>query len=121
MRSSLRRNSLIADALPLYRLGQLNDVKIQRERDCAQWEPEAWKAVLWLRKNRDKFKMPVHEPARLHIFPKTTDKLILSIVEGPISRNAFKVGSLFFLSTCADLTYLRSPRADVPFRVPRGL
>jgi structural maintenance of chromosomes protein 5 len=44
-----------------------------------------------MRQNKDRFKGPVYEPARLNVFAKTQDRRIVDLVEGPIALNAFKV------------------------------
>lgn len=48
-----------------------------------------------MRQNKDRFRGPVYEPARLNVFAKTQDRQIVNLVEGPIALNAFKVSSRF--------------------------
>lgn len=69
----------------------------------------------WLRKNKDKFKMPVHEPARLNVFSKTNNPLYCDIIEGPISINMFKVIIRFpsrDTERVADLARARRPSSS---------
>ncbi|ORY61173.1 P-loop containing nucleoside triphosphate hydrolase protein [Leucosporidium creatinivorum] len=84
------RNIVKQEGADANRLAQLNNVKIQREQDTQRWESDTWKGVQWMRQNKDRFKSPVYEPARLNVFAKTQDRHIVNLVEGPISLTAFK-------------------------------
>ena len=91
---------------------RMNQVNTQRDQLCAQSEdrgghPPTWAAVQWLRENKDRFKGKVYEPARFSIFPKREfkgqqlnterDKDLLNMIEGPISKDAFRVSFNFIL------------------------
>ncbi|KAM0792881.1 hypothetical protein ACM66B_002643 [Microbotryomycetes sp. NB124-2] len=72
------------------RLARTNDIVHQREKATEQFEQDTWKAVLWLRQNRSRFKGKVYEPARLNVFAKTNDREMLNLIEGPIALHAWK-------------------------------
>lgn len=82
----------------------MNQVSTQRDEHCAQQHPaghpHTWTALKWLRENKDKFKGKVYEPARISIFAKSEfkgqklnpkDDQLMSMIEGPISKDAFRV------------------------------
>lgn len=91
MRAGRAPSLLTAWRTSSYRLGELNNVKKQREEACYRFEADTWKGVQWMRANKDRFKGPVYEPARLNVFAKTRDTELVKLIEGPITMNAFKV------------------------------
>jgi hypothetical protein len=91
----------------------MNQAHVQRENNTAQYDKDCWEAVKWLRSNKDKFKGEIFEPPRLTIFPKDEFKgtkfrfgaqggesgnEILRMIEGPISKDAFRVSLFLSLS-----------------------
>lgn len=81
-------------------LARLQEAGKVREAACQRFDQDAWRAVDWLRQNQDKFKGKIYEPARLNLFLKkdfngrkldVRDQSLVSMIEGPISMNAFSV------------------------------
>lgn len=71
-----------------------------RELACEKFDNMSWRAVQWLRENKDKFKGNVYEPARLNVFIKQEwngrkldmrDKELVNMIEGPITMRDFSV------------------------------
>ncbi|GAA5860547.1 hypothetical protein JCM1840_000294 [Sporobolomyces johnsonii] len=98
---------------------QLNEATRIREAATLRWEEPTWRAVEWLRANKDKMKGQVFEPARLNVFPRNEfkgkrlnyreDLDLLKMVEGPISLPAFKT---FLFEYREDYDFMMAELAD---------
>lgn len=63
----------------------------RREADLAQHDAHTWKAVQWLRENKDKFHGKVFEPVRLQVQVARRYRQFVDIAEGPITMGAMNV------------------------------
>ncbi|CEQ39122.1 SPOSA6832_00604 [Sporobolomyces salmonicolor] len=98
---------------------QLNEATRIREAATRRFEEPTWRAVEWLRANKDKMKGQVFEPARLNVFPRNefkgkklnyrSDSDLLNMVEGPISLSAFKT---FLFEYREDYDFMMAELAD---------
>ncbi|KAK4704081.1 structural maintenance of chromosomes protein 5, partial [Phenoliferia sp. Uapishka_3] len=88
---------------------RLTDIKHQKEKACARWEPDTWKAVVWMREQRKagNFKGPVYEPARISVSPK--DSRLVDLTEAPISMAVFKT---FIFELQEDYDYMMKTLND---------
>ncbi|GAA6011423.1 hypothetical protein JCM11491_002778 [Sporobolomyces phaffii] len=81
-------------------INNMKQVHVVRETALQKFDPHCWQAVQWLRQNRGMFRGQVFEPPRLTIFPKEEfkgnrfnfrrDTHLLEMIEGPISKDAFR-------------------------------
>ncbi|EJD35341.1 P-loop containing nucleoside triphosphate hydrolase protein [Auricularia subglabra TFB-10046 SS5] len=97
-------------------LQRLLDVEQQRLANLRRWDPDCALAVEWMRKNGDKFKMEVFEPALLSARPK--DMRYVDQLESCLGGNQFKI----FVAQCQeDYNTLNHYINDTPKGVGRKL
>ncbi|GAA5924107.1 DNA repair ATPase SMC5 [Sporobolomyces koalae] len=102
------------------RIAHMTKAHAVREHNLAQFDPDCWKAVKWLRENSDRFKGRVFEPSRLSVFPKqewngkklnvVQDPDIINMIEAPITMDAFRT---FLFELREDYDFFMHEMADV--------
>lgn len=73
------------------RLEKLDDVNVRKLQALGRWDRDTHDAILWLRKNRDKFKMEVFEPPIMVL--TVPDRRFVNAVESCFNAAQLKVGA----------------------------
>ena len=73
----------------LCRLRKQDDADVQKLQMMLRWDPETHDAILWLRENKNKFRMEVFEPPFMCLSVK--DRRYANAIEACFSGNQLKV------------------------------
>ena len=88
--SVLCNNCLLS--LSTVRLKKLDDQNVRKLQALVRWDRDTHDAILWLRENRDKFKMEVFEPPLMVL--TVPDRRFVNAVEACFNAAQLKVGTL---------------------------
>ncbi|GAA5978970.1 hypothetical protein JCM10908_002752 [Rhodotorula pacifica] len=122
-RANQIKNHILNDERDLEHMKQAGRV---RELACEKYDLPTWRAVQWLRQNRQMFKGTVYEPARLNVFIKqewngrklnVKDEELVNMIEGPISMGNF---STFLFEYQEDYDLMYRTIHDEPNRAQPG-
>ena len=82
-----QKKSLLTDRL--CRLQKQDNADVQKLQMMSKWDPDTHDAILWLRRNKDKFRMEVFEPPFMSLSVK--DRRYANAIEACFSGNQLKV------------------------------
>lgn len=81
---------------------KLDDQNVRKLQALSRWDRDTHDAILWLRENRDKFKMEVFEPPLMVL--TVPDRRFVNAVEACFTAPQLKVGvSVLVLSLSSEL------------------
>ena len=84
----------------LFRLQELDNVDVQRLQAMERWDKDTYDAIIWVRNNKDLFKMEVFETPYMRLSVK--EKRYANAVEACFNANQLKViPSLFSSEECS--------------------
>jgi hypothetical protein len=83
-------------------MAALNSVKDQRLQSLRRSDPDAFKAVMWLRENRHLFSGRVFDPPLLELDVKDRYKGFVNAIENPIRWTTLKVSRQKRICTSMD-------------------
>ena len=75
----------------MIRLKKLDDVNVRKLQALSRWDRDTHDAILWLRENRNKFKMEVFEPPTMVL--TVPDRRFANAVESCFNAAQLKVSS----------------------------
>ena len=73
----------------MYRLKKQDDADVQKLQMMAKWDIDTHDAILWLRQNKNKFRMEVFEPPFMSLSVK--DRRYANAIEACFAGNQIKV------------------------------
>ena len=73
----------------VYRLKKQDDADVQKLQMMAKWDIDTHDAILWLRQNKNKFRMEVFEPPFMSLSVK--DRRYANAIEACFAGNQIKV------------------------------
>ena len=82
-----KKNGLLTNSL--FRLKKQDDADVQKLQMMAKWDRDTHDAILWLRANKNKFRMEVFEPPFMSLSIK--DRRYTNAIEACFAGNQIKV------------------------------